>query len=198
MRAPRPVLPAALLVAVALAGCGLSNPYATHTTASRHGTRSATAPARNADPVPERGGTIPSAARRAQGAVSARAGEATPRAALERYAQLYTNWTAATVLGLQRQLAAISIDSARAEAQQAAASYARDTTLSASHVTNHGTVVGITPGQGPAAGNWVIVTRETTTGTGDYSGLPPQLHVTYAQLTHTGHGWIVSTWSPQS
>ena len=41
---------------------------------------------------------------------------------------------------------------------------------------------GIAPGQGSAAGLWVIVTRETTTGEGDYAGLPPTDHVTDAQV----------------
>jgi hypothetical protein len=44
----------------------------------------------------------------------------------------------------------------------------------------------------------VIVTSETTSGQGDYSGLPPTLHVTYAQLTDTHHGWIVTAWNPQT
>lgn len=197
MRAPRLTLPVALLAAVTLAGCGLSNPYANRI-ASHRGSRGATTQTQNADPVPERGGTIPPAAKQRQAVLDADAGEATPRAALERYAQLYTNWTASTVVTAQRQLAAISVGSARAEAEQAAASYAHDTTLSASHVTNHGTVVGIATGHGAAVGNWVIVTRETTTGTGDYAGLPPQLHITYARLTHTSRGWVVSSWSPKS
>jgi hypothetical protein len=45
---------------------------------------------------------------------------------------------------------------------------------------------------------WVIVTRETTTGEGDYAGLPPTDHVTDAQVEHTPHGFVVSAWSPQS
>ncbi|MGO9754085.1 MAG: hypothetical protein ACLP22_21905 [Solirubrobacteraceae bacterium] len=37
-----------------------------------------------------------------------------------------------------------------------------------------------------------------TTGQGDYQGLPATLHVTYAQLTHTPAGWIVTSWTPAS
>ena len=86
---------------------------------------------------------------------------------------------------IQDQLAAISLGQARAQALQAAASYGHDSTLQASQVANTGTVVAIAPGQGPAAGWWVIVTRETTTGEGDYAGLPPTDHVTDAQVEHT-------------
>lgn len=45
---------------------------------------------------------------------------------------------------------------------------------------------------------WVVVTSEKTTGQGDYQGLPAQLHVTYAQLTHTPGGWVVSEWEPRT
>jgi hypothetical protein len=58
--------------------------------------------------------------------------------------------------------------------------------------------VSIAPGQGVAAGQWVIVTSETTTGQGDYQGLRAQLHVTYAQLAHTPGGWVVSQWEPRT
>jgi len=53
-------------------------------------------------------------------------------------------------------------------------------------------------GQGPAVSWCVIVTRETTTGQGDYAGLPPTDHVTNAQVEHTPNGFVVSAWSPQS
>ena len=125
-------------------------------------------------------------------------GQPTPQAALERYANLDMNWTAKTVADVQNQLAAISVGEARAQALQAAASYGQDTTLQASRVANTGTVVAIAPGQGSAAGWWVVVTRESTTGQGDYAGLPPTDHVTDAQLEHTATGWVISSWSPQS
>ena len=83
------------------------------------------------------------------------------------------------------ELAAISLGQAKAQALQAAASAARDTQLLKSRVANGGSVVAITRGRGPAAGEWVLVTREQTTGQDDYAGLPPTLHVIYAQLTDT-------------
>jgi predicted small lipoprotein YifL len=195
-------LPAALAIVLTLAGCGLSDPYtsqhpATTSTSTSAISTTTTATVPNADPAPERGGTIPNAAHAVQNKLAASAGMPTPQAALERYANLDINWTARTVAGIQDQLAAISVGQARAQALQAAASYGHDSTLQASQVANTGNVVAIAPGQGPATGLWVIVTRESTTGEGDYAGLPPTDHVTDAQVEHTHHGFVVSAWSPQ-
>jgi hypothetical protein len=190
-----------LIAALAAAGCGITNPYQAHaprpaaTTTTHH--TSTTAPD-SGDPAAERGGTIPSVAHARQTALSPRAGTATPQAALEHYARLETTWAAAELPARQRQLADISLGQARAAALQAAASAARDPELTRSHVTNIGQVIAITPGAGPAASHWVVVTRETTTGQGDYAGLPAAVHVTYAQVTHTPTGWVVNQWSPQT
>lgn len=193
---------AATMLALGASGCGISNPYTNLTAKTRTATPQATArPAVtgiDVDPTPERGGTIPRAASRTQSRLASGVGAPTPQAALERYAGLYINWTASDLPAEQRRLASISLGSARAEALQAAASYRHDSTLTASHVTNTGTVVAIAAGQGAATGQWVVVTSETTTGQGDYQGLPPELHVTYAQLTHTSTGWIVTAWEPRS
>jgi phage protein U len=197
----RQTLPAAgaAIAAIALAGCGLSNPYATKATKTATGTTTKpTTTTVDHDPAPERGGSIPAAARSKQGTLAASAAQPTPVAALTNYAQLYTNWTAKTVSATQTELASMALGSARAQALQAAASYRHDTTLLKSHVANSGTVVAISNGRGVAAGEWVVVTREATTGSSDYQGLPAQLHVTYAQLTKTATGWVVSSWSPQT
>ena len=194
-------LPAALAVALTLAGCGLTDPYTSQhpvtPNTSRSTSTTTTPTVTSADPAPERSGTIPSAAESAQNKVAASAGSPTAQAALEHYANLDINWTAATVGHVQNELAAISVGQARAQALQAAIAYGHDSTLQQSQVANTGTVIAIAPGQGPAAGSWVIVTRESTTGSGDYAGLPPTDHITDAQVEHTSGGWIVSSWSPQ-
>jgi hypothetical protein len=191
----------ALLIAGELAGCaGIANPYQTASTATRT-TSTPTAAATLADtgdPAPERNGSVPAREQAATVRLSATAGRASPQAALARYAELYVNWTAATVAASQRQLAAISLRQARAQALQAATSLARDPELTNSAVSNTGTVVAIAPGQGAAAGLWVVVTREQTIGKGDYAGLPPTLHVIYAQLTRTTNGWVVTRWQPET
>ncbi|MGC9220109.1 MAG: hypothetical protein ACP5H2_01990 [Solirubrobacteraceae bacterium] len=204
MRRPAYRLAIALLSAGTLAGCGITNPYASTSAAAPGRTRPARTSSTSAttftdaDPTPERGGTIPRPAARAGKVLAAGAGQPTPRLALEHYARIYINWRASTVAQTQRRLAGISLAGARAQALQAAASYQHDATLARSQVANSGQVVSIAPGQGPAAGVWVIVTSEKTTGQGDYQGLPAQLHVTYAQLTHTPGGWVVSEWEPRT
>jgi hypothetical protein len=195
------ILPGCLLAV----GCGITDPYqgsaphAARTTNSSPVTTTTTASAPDAaDPAPERGGTVPAAAQASQRMLADGSAAATPTAALTRYAQLEINWRASTLLAQQRQLAAVSLDEARAAALQAAASAARDAELIRSQVANRGQIIAITPGQGPAGGRWVLVTAETTTGTGDYSALPAAIHVTYAQVTRTTSGWVVSQWSPQN
>ena len=194
---------AAALIACVLAGCGISDPYRSSaskpsTTSTTSTLTSTTAPADLGDPPGERNGTVPAATTAAQDRVKAGAGSTTPRAAVTRYADLYINWTAGRLASDQRKLASISIGAARLQAQQAAASAATDTTLTQEKVTNSGQVISAQPGSGPAAGKWVIVTAEKTVGAGDYQGLPPALHVTYAKVANTREGWVISQWAPQN
>jgi hypothetical protein len=201
MRAHTPIL-GMLALAVAVAGCGLTDPYTNHsptqTTAQTTTRRSATATLPN-DPSERTAGHHPAATTAlAITANPTAAGESTPQAVLERYAELEINWTAETIGQTQRELAAISLGTARADALQAAASYQADSVLQHSHVTNTGTVIAITTRRDGAHDVWVIVTSEKTTGQGDNAGLPAGLHVTYAQLTHTPHGYRVSAWSPRT
>ena len=183
------------LAAAGLAGCGLSDPYNTRQPRVTS-TGAATVAVTNADPAPERGGTIPAGARAAQNRVATGVTVATPEVALEQYADVYINWNAKSVADVQRRLAALSIGQARAQALQAAASYTRDQTLAESGVANSGHLVAITPSL-TTSGQWVLVTSEQTAGRGDYSGLPATLHVIYAGLTRTPSGWVVSEWAPQ-
>ena len=92
----------------------------------------------------------------------------------------------------------MSIGAAKLTAEQTAAARSGADALIASHVANSGQVVAIAPGEGPDAGQWVIVTEEHTTGTGPYAGLPPAPHVTLAQVSHLDGGWVVSAWNPAS
>jgi hypothetical protein len=198
------LLPAALTALIA-GGCGITDPYQQHAPA---GTSTVTSTATNApqattrtdDPSDRPAGNYPPVqiTLGATGQAAVPLGEPTSQAALERYARLDTNWSAQTLRQTRRTLAAISLGSARANALQAAASYGRDTVLLHSQVRNTGTVIAIAPDQAGPAGRWVIVTRETTVGQGDYAGLPPALHVVYAQVIHTRSGWVVSEWAPQN
>ena len=81
----------AALAGALLTGCGISDPYAGTHAATSTSTSSSSAVVTNADPAPERGGTIPAGARAAQSRLSAGAARPTSRAALKRYAHLYPN-----------------------------------------------------------------------------------------------------------
>ena len=199
---PRRRLAAIALIAVALAGCGISDPYAgrAHSTSTTAPTSTSTATTnpQAGDPVPERNGTISPGVQSAQNKLGTNAGLHTEQAALARYALIEINWTSSNIGQVQRDLAAISLGQARAQALQAAASDGRDSILQHSHVADSGTIVSVAPGQGAARGRWVLVTAERTTGAGAYAGLPAALHVTYATVTQARSGWIVETWQPQN
>jgi hypothetical protein len=176
-----------LLAAVALTGC--SNPDAPKATAIAPATSRAAAPGsrgETAAPAP------PSAA-------SQRPSQAAPtrEAALRAFAQLYVNWSYQTLGAEQRELAAMSVGSARLAEQQAAAASQSDSTIGRGHIHNSGAVVSVA-GDLTEAGRWVIVTREQTGGSKQYQGLPPGYHVTLARLAHVAGGYAVSQWLPQS
>jgi hypothetical protein len=120
-----------------------------------------------------------------------------PRAALLRYALLYTNWQAASLPATERRLASLAVGAARLTAEQLVASNSAAAALAANHVQNKGVVLAIAPGRGSIVGQWIVVTEEQTTGTGPYAGLPPTLHVTLGRTERLGHGWVVSGWTPR-
>ncbi len=183
----------AALATLALTGCSLHSPYSS---ASGPATV-ATAP--NAgDPPPERNGHIPPAAQATQNTLEPGTAQPTPEAALLRYSQIAVNWNWRNLAAVQQRLASISLGQARAQALQAAAGASTNSNLRSQRITNTGQPISIAGGQGSAAGRWVIVTRERTTGQGAYAGLPPTLHITYAQLTHTSDGYVVSRWTSQN
>jgi hypothetical protein len=189
-----------LAASVVLAGCGITDPYIPSRRTSSAAT-AATTPRRSqtaTDPSEPRPGTPRTTATRGVTTGGAKSGARTARQALELYTRLYVNWTSKTIGQRQRELAALSQGTARANALQAAASYSHDQTLTNSRVANSGTVISIGPGDGPERDGWVIVTSERTSGQGDYTGLPATAHVTYAHVIHTPQGWVISQWSPQS
>lgn len=120
-----------------------------------------------------------------------------PQAALQEFAHVYINWSYRTLTHDQRTLVAKSVGPARLAEQQAAATSADDSTIQQGHIENTGTIVSITRDL-IRPGLWVIVTREQTTGSTQYEGLPASYHVTLARLQHVRGGWAVEEWLPQS
>jgi hypothetical protein len=155
------------------------------------------APAPVGDPIPERGGTVPAGLAGRENAPAAGAAASSPEAALRRYALVYTNWQAATLVAHEHRLAALAVGPARLAALQTAAALGGAGELVAHQVQNTGAVLGIAPGQGAARGRWVVVTQEETSGTGAYAGLPLSLHVTLGRVLRLDGRWVVDEWTPQ-
>ncbi|HZU40434.1 MAG TPA: hypothetical protein VE992_05245 [Solirubrobacteraceae bacterium] len=123
-----------------------------------------------------------------------------PAAVVRAFAGAYINWSATTVSGDMRRLAAQSIGQARSAMQLAAAQTAGDYELRAGGVANHGTVEAVAPLPGQPR-QYVVVTREQTTATGSsaYAGLAPAWHVALATVAEVAPGrWALSAWEPQS
>lgn len=200
---PRTLAPAVVIAAaLTTAGCGITNPYsrpawprAAASTSSSTTVTTATGAgsAAHADDPSQPAPRILEITKS-----SGSAGARTARQALKRYALLYVNWSSRTLAYRQDRLAAMSAGRAHAQALQAAASYRHDPQLARGHVINHGQLIALAPGQGSLSGQWVLVTRERTTGAGSYAGLPASDHVTDATLQHTRHGWVITQWSPQN
>ena len=197
--------PTALVaLAIALAGCGLSDPYEQQqpkrtSSTARSSTTASTGP--TVASVTASGTTIAgNPGERDEGRVPpnrmrVRSDLAAPsaQAALEQFTRLYINWTASELPARSRQLAELTTGQAQA---QALALAARAAVLARYEVTNSGTVTAIAAGQGSEQGRWAVVTNELTTGIGPYLGLPATSHVTWATVIHTRHGYVIDSWYP--
>jgi hypothetical protein len=190
----------ALAAVLALGGCGGSGTRERHVLGRAFGAedvRVVAGPPPQGDPVPERGGTVPARSAAQEHALAPGAGAPTPQAALRRYALAYVNWTAAQLPARERKLAALSVGPARLAAEQIAASQSANAALAADQVENRGVVLSIAEGQGPAEGEWVVVTEEKTSGSGAYAGLPAVVSVTMGQVVGVPGAWAVSEWTPR-
>ena len=184
MRAPRAALAATLACAVALTGC--TNPYAVTSASS-------------SAPSVSRGGPgeLPAPAPPPPDAQSPRHPRASPREALLAFAELYVNWDYRTLTAHQRTLAEMSVGSARAAEQQAAATSSGDPAIRSGQIHNSGRVAAVAP-DATRAGWWVITTLERTSGSTQYQGIPAGYHVTLARLVRVDGDYAVSEWLPQS
>jgi hypothetical protein len=201
MTGPNATAPLVLILAlISLSGCGASSTSSVPSPLGRDFAASpssaAAAAAQSGDPPAERHGTIPQSSANKEDTPSSLA--PSPQTALLRYGCLYTNWQAASLPTVERQLASLAVGPARLTVEQLAASASIVAELARNHVQNRGIVLAIAPGRGPAAGQWIVVTQEESTGTGPYAGLPPTLHVTLASTEHLEHGWVISSWIPRT
>jgi hypothetical protein len=170
-----------LLCAAACAGCG------------GHAARPALSPVAHADATHEY--PSPSPPRQS---VTHSAPDATQ--AIRDFATAYINWSAQTVSGDMRSLAAHSVGQARAAMTLAAAQTAGDYELQRGGISNSGTVEAVASLAGSDR-EYVVVTREATaaTNTTAYQGLRPAWHLALATVTEQRPGqWAVSGWQPEN
>ncbi len=176
---------AGVVIVLGLAAC--SDPYATRPAS---GASSASAGVQNA-------GEPPAPAPPQAGVQAPLHVQGTPQAALLQFASGYSNWSYRTLAREQLALATIAVGAARLSERQAAASTRADSTLARARIANNGTVLSVSADLA-RSGWWVVVTREHTSGGGEYAGLAPGYHVTLARLTSVPGGWAVSQWLPES
>jgi type IV pilus biogenesis protein CpaD/CtpE len=184
MSRQRTALVASCLAILALPGCKNPDaPIANHNTPQAQGPANAGEPTSPAPPSP---------ASQAPTDV-----QSEPERALAAFAERYANWSYRTLTADQRTLAAISVGAARLTEQQAAARSQADSTIARGRIENRGRVISIA--RNLASGTqWVIVTREQTSGNSEYEGLGASYHVTIAALAAVPGGYAVSQWLPQS
>jgi hypothetical protein len=177
----RKALAVVILTAPLLAGCGLarSSPPTEHLSA-----RTPTSPG-------EREGIAP-----AQPQSAPVSPAASPRQAVERFAEGYINWSYRTLASDQQRLASSAVGEARASELQARQQTERDTALTRGRVFNSGSVVTAAPASG-TRDVWACVTREQTGGEGEYAALAAAYHVTLATVARVPGGWAVSAWQPE-
>jgi hypothetical protein len=172
-------------VAIVLGLNGCSDPYA----AKPRGAGTGASSVQNV-------GEPPVPAPRQDGAGGVFDPQATPQAAIARFAQVYANWSYRSLARDQALLASMSVGAARLAERQAAASSRADGTLARARISNRGSVLSVSADLA-SRGWWVVVTREQTFGGGEYEGLAASDHVMLAQVAHVGAGWAVSQWLAQ-
>lgn len=145
-------------------------------------------------PLGEREGTIPASAQ--PPAPTHPAG--TPLQAIQRFVALYANWTYRTLRSHESELATMSVGAARDTALEGAARAERDTTIRRGHLANQGAAVAISPLLAGSPSDYVVVTKEQTTGDQEYAGVAPAYHVILAAVQKVSGKWAVSLWLPKS
>jgi hypothetical protein len=174
-----------LLLGCVLAGC--NNPYAN---AAPPSAQTPGVSVQNAGEPPAPSPSTPSS--QAPAAV-----QHTAKHAILQFAHLYANWTYQTLTRDQLALAAMSVDAARLAERQAAAASRTDNTIERAHLVNRGEILGVSEDLAQP-GWWTLITREQTSGGGEYEGLTATDHVMLVKLATVPGGWVVSQWLPQS
>ena len=167
----KPVLPMLLAAVIALAGCGLRDPYS-----QQPQKRPGAANAQSAQtPVPE------GALKPTNSATSV----------LARYAEEWVNWSAATLPHERAALLALATGQLAGQLRQDAAQAVKTQLQEVSEAYSRGRYVGLITEQGEAA---IVVTYEEVAPLG--GSAQGAYHVYLARTEHTAYGWRLAEWQP--
>jgi len=164
-------LPMLLAAVIALAGCGLRDPYSQQS----QNRRSAASAQSALTPVPE------GALKPANSSTSV----------LARYADAWVNWSAATLPHERAALLALATGQLADQLRQDAAQASKTQLQEVSQSYSRGRYVGLITQQGEAA---IVVTYEEVAPRGGQA--QGGYHVYLARTEHTPLGWRVSEWQP--
>lgn len=171
----------ALLLTLALAASGCSDPYTSKSPKPSTGT-----------PEGELPGPVPTAERqrlrRATGQPSG-----TPQAAARAFALAYLNWTDATVARRYRALSRRATGQARQELLQTAASAGTDPQLIGTRAANRGTVSGVIE----QPGGWMLLVSHERLTPGGGQTEPPRHRVYRVHAAPQAGGFVVDHWQGQ-
>lgn len=159
-----------LAAAIPLVGCGLRDPYSQQPQKRLvAGDRSAQAPAPQVAPKPATSGA----------------------SVLARYAEVWVNWSAATLADERAALLALAAGRLAQQLRQDAAQAVKTQLQEVSRSYSRGRYVGVIPEAGARA---IVVTYEEVAPLGGQAQGSYQVYL--ARTGHTQHGWRVTEWQP--
>ncbi len=169
-------------VTVAIAGCGVGDPYAETV--------------KESDPPPAE---VESAARPV--AEAGRAGPAevvvsAPASTLRYAASLAGNWDTEGAVAAFSKLAAISTGEARSEFAQISARARSGVQAALGYSESESSVEAVSLKGGGRTREAIVVVRQRI-ATAQMPHLPPEYRVILATLSRWGNGWAISSWEPQ-
>lgn len=180
------------LLSVALAGCGIENPY----DEKPDDDRTRTAPRVDALPPAPPDGELPGVSTAGPEPDRYRGAGTTPQATLRRAATLAGNWTSESAPTAYRALAALSTGDARAAFEQIAAGARADVQQAGAEARASATVEAVVVRGSGTLRHSIVVTHERVVSA-RLPDLPAEYRVTLATVRRRGDAWVIANWAPQ-
>jgi hypothetical protein len=171
-------------IAVLVAGCGITDPYAETTREERARPPADHEVAKEPAPDPD------------AGAPPDEVVLATPQGTLRYAASLAGNWEGAGAVRAFSRLAALSTGQARAGFAKIASGASLDVEQTLGYSGSRAAVEAVSV-KGEGGFREAIVVTKQRIGSAQLGYLPPEYKVTLATVTRWGKGWAISSWRPQ-